>query len=240
MTPCQSKYIRGGQILWVLSQTVVSHDAVQSGWPSSWCWGSGGAGFLPMSLGVLGKASAARCRRWEHITTRTRKHYWKTCISTNKRLFYMFYLLLSGYPFESQKQYYCWYFRSVLSLSLPVARYWRCGGEQRQPGRGDQTEDQDERIPELGPAALPDHLHRSADQQVVPPDPAQPHRIPTQRNRNQVDGWMWTFTVSSCRRSEVVALQHFLCAGCGTEVEPREYSHSQHLFSFSCRGVKTV
>jgi len=118
MTPCQSKYIRGGQILWVLSQTVVSHDAVQSGWPSSWCWGSGGAGFLPMSLGVLGKASAARCRRWEHITTRTRKHYWKTCISTNKRLFYMFYLLLSGYPFESQKQYYCWYFRSVLSLSL--------------------------------------------------------------------------------------------------------------------------
>uniref|UniRef100_A0A8C2WNE5 Rubicon like autophagy enhancer n=1 Tax=Cyclopterus lumpus TaxID=8103 RepID=A0A8C2WNE5_CYCLU len=32
------------------------------------------------------------------------------------------------------------------------------------------------------------------------------------------------FTVQPTnRRSEVVALQHFLCAGCGTEVEPREY-----------------
>lgn len=29
-----------------------------------------------------------------------------------------------------------------------------------------------------------------------------------------------TVYVSSFRRSEVVALQKFLCAGCGTEVEP--------------------
>lgn len=53
-----------------------------------------------------------------------------------------------------------------LSLLSSVARYWKCVSEQ-QPDRGDQTENQDERVPELGTTALSDHLHCSANTQVL-------------------------------------------------------------------------
>lgn len=73
-----------------------------------------------------------------------------------------------------------------LSFLLPVARYCRCGGERRQPDRRDQAEDQNEGVPELGPATLPDHLHCSANTQVFITSPWMQTQTATEERKQNI------------------------------------------------------
>lgn len=71
----------------------------------------------------------------------------------------------------------------------------------------------------MGATLLPDHLHSSSITQVCILSEQTGNQ---QKSRITVEGGFILVFFSS-RRSEMVALQNFLCAGCGTEVEPSKY-----------------
>ncbi|KPP63581.1 hypothetical protein Z043_118145 [Scleropages formosus] len=163
------------------------------------------------------------CRRWD-------SRYCRTLARTNTDPRLMMSTVLT-----SLTRWYLHPAHDCSRLRGPVPPQQRCGDSSAEPRLrgGDQTEVEDEGHPDVGASPLSGHLEYPPAQEVSRPVCVCERERERQRETVPLvlygDSWM-CFSLSHgvpnlvhlARRSEVMASQQYLCAGCGTEVEVRQ------------------